>query len=67
MATYVYRSNMPTVSDTLAGIVFTAGVNNTYSSDQLELNRYVPGRLDRWVDGVLSNTCLLYTSDAADE
>jgi hypothetical protein len=53
---------MPGVVDIIEGITFTAGVYNTYTNDQYVLNKYVPTRLDRYVDGVKSNTDLATTN-----
>ena len=50
---------MPGMHDTIEGIAFTAGIANTYTSDQLVLNKYVPARLDRYVDGVKALTDLV--------
>lgn len=59
MTTYSYLSTMPTVTDNIEGVTFTAGIPISYSSDQLFLNKYVPARLDRYVDGVRSNADLV--------
>ena len=59
MPTYSYMSNMPSVRDTVEGITFLAGVAQNFQMDQRDLNRHVPARLNRYVDGVLSNTDLV--------
>jgi lysophospholipase L1-like esterase len=59
MTTYSYRLTKPSVQETINGILFLAGVNNSYSTDQLALNQFVPDFLDRYVDGVLSNQDLV--------
>jgi hypothetical protein len=59
MPTYSYKSNAPAVADVIEGILFSSGVLVNYGTDQLNLNKYVPTRLDRYVDGVLSNTDLV--------
>jgi len=40
----------------IEGILFKKATNINYSSDQLDLNKWVPAKLDKWVDGVLHNT-----------
>ena len=62
MPVYQYISNMPAVKDTIEGNTFFAGVYQTFAEDQYTLNKYVPARLDRYVDGVLSNQDLIVTS-----
>jgi hypothetical protein len=59
MTVYSYISTMPSVKDTIEGIEFLAGVFKEYTSDQLVLNKYVPARLDRYVDGIKSNSNLI--------
>ena len=62
MTTYSYRSNMNSVTDTIEGIIFNAGVFVSYTVDQYTLNKYVPTRLDRYVDGVIANSDLIATN-----
>lgn len=61
MATYTYMTNMPGYQDTVNNIVFIRGIAASYSVDQPSLNRFVPGRLDRFIDGVKSNSDLAVT------
>jgi hypothetical protein len=59
MSVYSYITTMPGAQDTIEGIIFYAGVPKDYSTDQYVLNKYVPSRLDRFFDGVKSNTDLV--------
>lgn len=56
MPSYGYLLNLPSVQDTIEGIVFTRGTLVVYPEDQPKLNAYVPDRLDRFVDGLLDNS-----------
>jgi hypothetical protein len=67
MPTYSYKSNAPAVADVIEGILFSSGVLVNYSTDQLNLNKYVPTRLDRFVDGVLSNTDLVIPANVTNQ
>lgn len=64
MPTYSYRSIMGTLTDTVEGIHFQAGVNISFDSDQPGLNKHVPSRLDRYIDGVLSNDRSTFSDSA---
>jgi hypothetical protein len=59
MTTYSYVSTMPGLTDIIEGVSFTANIPINYSTDQFILNKHVPARLSRFVDGVLSNTDLV--------
>lgn len=56
MTTYVYKNTVPGIElATYDGIeIGPAGVS--YTTDNVTLNKYVQGYLDRYVDGVLSNS-----------
>ena len=56
MTTYLYKNTVAgIVTNTYDGIeVGVSGVS--YTTDNLTLNKYVPGYLDRYIDGVISNT-----------
>lgn len=57
MATYTYRLNMAGCEETvIEGVTFKKATNINYSSDQLALNKWVPAKLDKWVDGILHNS-----------
>lgn len=59
MSTYSYVHNGPWGSTkVINGITFTFGVPVNYSSDQPILNEQVPELLDRYIDGILSNSNL---------
>lgn len=55
MSTYTYRNNNEGYIDTIEGITFHPGEGIDYTTDQYALNKYLPHRLDRYIDGVLSN------------
>lgn len=62
MTTYAYKNVISNYTKIYEGTeIGPTGVS--YTEDQLILNKYVPGMLDRFVDGVLSNTNIVRSSD----
>jgi hypothetical protein len=63
MPVYTYKSTMPSLATIVAGISVPSDGSLTFSNDNLTLNKFVPAYLDRFVDGVKSNSNLVTDLD----
>ena len=59
MTTYVYKSTIRDYTGVYNSVEIDSATGASYSTDQVALNAFVPTYLDRYVNGVLSNTDLI--------